>query len=66
MEKKPEKKKKDAWPEYDIENTVSTTDCTGFIPAMVQDEGSAEAYAELYGIHAKPRGADKEKEKERE
>lgn len=46
-------------PIYDIEKVASTTDCTGLIPAAVDDESQAEAYASLYAIHpVKPEGLE--------
>lgn len=52
MAKKPRKDRKPVRePMYDIENIASTTECTGFIPAPVQDAQEAETYAELYAIH---------------
>ncbi|MCL1965506.1 MAG: hypothetical protein FWF69_10705 [Firmicutes bacterium] len=38
-------------PLYDAENIASFTECTGLMPAPVQDEDAAEAYADLYAIH---------------
>ncbi|MBQ8537136.1 MAG: hypothetical protein IJ461_07035 [Clostridia bacterium] len=44
-------------PIYDIEKIASATECTGLIPAQVEDEAEVENYAELYAVHpVKPRG----------
>ncbi|MBQ2699535.1 MAG: hypothetical protein IJF65_00080 [Clostridia bacterium] len=47
---------KDRDPFYDIENIASATECTGLIPAQVEDEEQVENYARLYAVHpVKPR-----------
>ena len=38
-------------PLYDICSTASTTECTGLVPAGIEQEAEAEAYGELYDIH---------------
>lgn len=38
-------------PWYDIENTVSSTDCTGIAPTPPLDDAAAESYASLIAIH---------------
>lgn len=49
MERKPD-------PFYNIENIASATECTGLMPAQVENEEEAENYAELYAVHpVKPR-----------
>ena len=35
----------------DVNNEVSSMDCTGLIPSEIQDEADAESYDELYSIH---------------
>lgn len=42
-------KKRD--PFYDLQTTTSATECTGLIPAGLEDEAEAESYSELYSIH---------------
>lgn len=36
---------------YDVEKIVSSTDCTGLMPAGIEDEAQAEAYADLGALH---------------
>lgn len=38
-------------PFYDIRNVASFTECTGLVPANVEDNAEAQAYGELYAIH---------------
>lgn len=38
-------------PWYDVENTVSNTECTGIAPTPAMDDVEASAYAALYAIH---------------
>lgn len=38
-------------PIYDISETVSSSECTGLMPAGIDSDGQAEAYGELYAIH---------------
>lgn len=41
----------------ETENVISSTECTGILPALPQDEQEAgESAARLYGIHAPRRG----------
>lgn len=41
---------------FDERDVMSTTDCTGIAPAMIEDEREAESVGELYAIHRpKPR-----------
>lgn len=44
-----ESKKPD--PFYDRQTTTSAMECTGLIPAGLEDENEAEAYGDLYSIH---------------
>lgn len=38
-------------PIRDVQDLASATECTGLIPAAVEDESEAQRYAELYAIH---------------
>ena len=38
-------------PFYDVENIASASECTGLIPAQVENEEEAENYAQLYAVH---------------
>ncbi len=52
MAKKPRKDRKPVRePIYDIEQVVSSSECTGIAPAPVQDDGAADAFAAMYAIH---------------
>ena len=52
MQKYPIKKhKKPFEPVYDVENLVSTNECTGIAPTPPKDAAAADAYAKLYAIH---------------
>ncbi len=52
MAKYPRKDRKPVQePGYDIEQVVSSTECTGIAPAPVQDDAAADAFAAMYAIH---------------
>ncbi len=38
-------------PIRDVQDLASATECTGLIPAAVEDESEADQYARLYAIH---------------
>ena len=38
-------------PIREAEDLASANDCTGLVPAAIQDEYAAEDYAKLYAIH---------------
>ena len=38
-------------PFYDINTTISATECTGIAPADIRSPGEAEAVSALYDIH---------------
>lgn len=39
-------------PYYNIEKVSSVTECTGLIPRGPENDAEAEAYSDLYAIHA--------------
>lgn len=50
-------------PWYDIEQTVSSTECTGIAPAPAADDMEASSYAALYAIH-RPKVAEENEDQE--
>lgn len=51
MSEKELREKQEADTFYDISNMASMSECTGLIPAAVENEEESAAYGELYAIH---------------
>ena len=49
-------------PFFEIANVTSTTECTGLVPAGIEDNAEADSYGELYAIHP-PKAEEKNAKK---